>query len=231
MINVVLVEPGGEENVGSVSRAMMNMNVSNLILVNPRCNHLSEKSLNFAVHSKKILENAVIKPSLYGALSGTDLGIAVTRRTGNWRKRDLFLNQLPDFLSGYKNKKIHLVFGREANGLTNEEIDSCDLICSIPSSDEFPSINLSHSVILVLYEIFSRPGLKKEIKNAEKAGFDAMIESIYSAFHEMNFFKENEQKILKKYIRKILLRAGLDDFDTGYINKIFQNIKGIMNNK
>jgi tRNA/rRNA methyltransferase len=228
MITIVLVEPKGEENIGAVSRAMMNMNVSRLILVNPLCDHLSVNSLNYAVHSKEILSKAVIFMDLKSALENSDISIAISRRKGSYRRKDFVVKELPVFLEDYLNKHIYLVFGREANGLTNDEIMSCDLICSIPSSDVFPSINLSHSVMIVLYEIFSYKNMKDDDrKNFDLNEFNSMIEMIYSTLYDIDFFKNNEEDILKSYIRKILLRTKLEDFDIKLIRNIFKSIKGI----
>jgi tRNA/rRNA methyltransferase len=230
MLNIVLVEPKGEENIGAVSRAMMNMGTEDLYLVNPAKDHLSEKSMNYAVHSKSILEKASIFPDLKAVLKVADLSIAITRRTGNYRRQDMMISELPDFLSEYDNKKVFLVFGREANGLTNEEILECDLVCSIPSSDKFPSINLSHAVMIVLYELFKKENnpIPEKVNIARRKDFDEMINEIYSALDETGFFKNPQPEIIKNYIKKILLRAKLKKFDTKIIKNIFKSISGIV---
>ena len=231
MLNVVLVEPKGEENIGAVSRAMMNMNVSNLLIVNPRCDHLSERAVNYSVHSKELLNNAVIYNNLEEALSNSGLSIAITRRTGGSRKKDFSPVDMTEYTAAYKGRNIHIVFGREENGLTNEEIDMCDLICTIPSSEIFPSINLSHAVMIILYELSGIKDGKSGIIPAGRNEFGSMLDSIYGAFEAMSFFNPNEEKVLKRYIKRILLRAGLEEFDVNYIRKIFENMKGILNKK
>jgi tRNA/rRNA methyltransferase len=229
MITVVLVETEGEENIGAVARAMMNMDVDCLALVNPRCDHLSKNALNYAVHASEILEQAKVFTSLREALEDADLSAAITRRTGQWRKRDFIIEDFSNFLAGYKDRNVSLVFGREKYGLTNEEIRSADLICSIPSSDKFPSINLSQAVMITLYDIY-RTNLHKPSHTgkltASREQYAIMLESIMSAFDEMDFFRTVPSWRLKNYINKILIRAGLDGNDCLIIKNLFTRVRG-----
>jgi tRNA/rRNA methyltransferase len=229
LINVVLVSPEGEENVGSIARAMMNMDVEHLVLVDPLCSHLSKGALNYAVHAADILKNAKVFKTLEESLSGSDLKVAISRRIGQWRKRDFVLEDFARFLLDYHDKNISLVFGREKSGLTNEEINLCDVVCSIPSSKKFPSINLAQAVMLVLYEIFKKQntgGISRSV--AERELFDKMMDQIIEAFDEMEFFKNVPQWRLKTYLKKILIRAKLDEYDAKVIKNVFYRIAGIV---
>lgn len=230
MIEVVLVEPEGKQNIGAVARAMMNMKANRLILVNPRCDHLSDESLTYAVHAKSLLTSALIYPTLRQALEGSELKIALSRRKGQWRKRDLTLFELGKFLLEYSERRVSLVFGREQNGLTNEEVRLCDIMVSIPASPQFPSLNLSHAVILTLYEIFRARELnfkpsKSELSSRED--FDLMMKQIMRTLSDLGFFKNVPDWRLKSYLTKIFIRARLDNYDTRAIGNIFQRIDGI----
>lgn len=187
MYNIVLVEPKGEENVGSILRAMTNFNF-------------------------------------------TDISIAISRRTGNWRKNDFEIKNLNTFLNDYQNKTISLVFGREENGLTNEEISFCDLICSIETSEIFPSLNLSHAVAIVLYELNLLKIQKMSYNKTfpTKIEFDNMLNKIISSLEGMSFFKNQSSWIIKRFIRNILVRAKLDKEETQIIKNVFTSIEGIL---
>ncbi len=229
MIHIVLVEPEGEENIGSAARAMMNMDVSSLILIHPLCNHLSQNALNYAVHAKDILKNAQIYPVLNEALNNSDLSAAVTRRIGQWRKRDFILEDFSQFILNYKKKNVYLVFGREKNGLTNEEIQQCDLICTIPASSKFPSINLAQAVMITLYDIYrtkNHSNKDKHFSPVNRKNFDSMMNKIITALDEMDFFKSVPEWRLKNYIKKILLRAKLEEYDCVVIDHLFGRISG-----
>lgn len=229
MITVVLVETEGEENIGAISRAMMNMEVSDLALVNPRCDHLSRRAENYSVHAAGILKNARVFTSLDDALSKADISAAITRRVGQWRKRDFVLGDFSEYLLDYPGMDISLVFGREKYGLTNEEIRSCDLICSIPSSAAFPSINLAQAVMVTLYDIY-RAGLSRREKKADKPAarenFDSMMDGIILSLETMDFFKTVPSWRLGNYLNKILHRAKLDDKDCLVIRNLFERIGG-----
>ena len=130
----------------------------------------------------------------------------------------------PSEIKAPKFKRKEVIF------LTNEEIEKCDLICSIPSSEKFPSINLSHAVILVLYEIFKNSNKKKD-KNFDKESFDSLYFNIINTLNELNFFKNVKPSIMKNFIKKILLRARLTDFEQKILSNIFKSISGIIKTK
>lgn len=227
MINIILVETKGEENIGSVARAMANMGEKNLILINPLCDYLSKNALKFAVNSTDILKNARVYNNFDAIKKEADISIAISRRSGKRRIIDFSLSELPTFLNSYKDLKVNFVFGRESNGLTNKEIERCDLICFIPTSEEFPSINLSHAVILVLYEIFKSKG-KKTIRDFNKENFNTLYNNIINTLEKVDFFKNAKPLIIKNFIKKILLRAKLTDFELKVISNIFKSISGIL---
>lgn len=227
MIYIVLVETEGEENLGMIARGMMNMSCHKMVLINPKCDHLSTKAMNYAVHAGEILRNANIYFSLKDFLSQMDLSVAITRRIGQWRKKDFSSASLSQYLLKLRNNKVALVFGREKNGLTNEEIFDCDLISSIPSSAEFPSLNLSHAVILVLYEIFKQND-KSETTFFDRNKFNEMIDQIITTFNSLGFFKNTPKWRMQNYINKLLIRSNLDKHDIQAVKKIFNRIESIV---
>lgn len=227
MIRVILVEPEGDENVGAVTRAMKNFDVTSLMLINPKCNHLSDKARNYSVHAENLLESAQVQSDLDSALRGSDVSVAMSRRIGQWRKRDLILKELPDFLGPYNEKVISIVFGREQTGLTNDEILACDLICSIPTSDEFPSMNLAQAATVTLYEVTAyRFDHQREI--ADREIYDQMFEQMFATFSELGFFKNVPEWRLRNYLNKLMLRAQPDNRDVKAIKNIFRRIEGIV---
>ncbi len=230
MIVVVLVSPEGEENVGAATRAIMNMDADELRLVKPACNYLSEKTFHYAVHAGEILKKTIVFQGLKEAIKDADLSIGLSRRIGQWRKQDFILPELPELMNHYQDKKVALVFGREKSGLSNEEIRLCDVVCSIPSSKNFPSLNLAQAVMVTLYEAFKARSLpvEKEKKLAERKDFDTMLGQMLASFDEMEFFKNVPSWRLESYIRKILIRAKLDRYDTIVIKNLFSRIKGIV---
>jgi tRNA/rRNA methyltransferase len=230
MITVILVEPEGEGNLGAVARAMMNTGVSSLIIVNPKCNHLSEEALNHSVHAREILQNAIVKPSLTEAACEIEIRIAFSRRVGQWRKRDYSLTELTEHLKPLRDKSIALVFGNEKHGLSNEDILLCDLLCYIPSAPEFPSLNLSQAVMVALYELYIafQDSDRFRRETAPRKEFDEMIGSIIGTLDSLDYFHLVPEWRLEKYLNKILHRASLDHYDTVIIKNLFQRLTGMI---
>lgn len=231
MIHIVLVGPEGPENIGAVSRSMLNMNVNSLLLVRPGCDHLSKAALAYSVHAHEVLQTASVFDSLESALKGADISIAVSRRIGQFRRQDYTLPGLPNLLKNYTEKEVYLVFGREKTGLTNEELASCDLICSIPSAPEFPSLNLAQAVMVTLYELYSadeRARLENPVRIASREDFDGMLSEIITSLEELNYFKHVPTWRLENYLKKVLLRAKLDTYDTMVIRNLFTRIRGMV---
>lgn len=154
MLSLVLIEPETPGNIGAIARVMDNFGITSLVLVNPTCNHLSEEACNRATHGITILKNAKIITEKQ--LSSFDIIIGTTARVGtdyNIRRSPLLPVDLARKMTMIKGKKIALVFGRESHGLSNKEIALCDFIVTIPTAKKNPTLNVSHAVAIILYEL------------------------------------------------------------------------------
>ena len=137
-MDIILQESKNAGNIGAIARAMKNFEFSNLILLNPQCNHLSKEAIDRATHAKEILQNAkIIKKLDYDTLIGATAIIGT----------DYNLNRTPispETLAKMQLKgKVGILLGREDHGLNNEELESCDIIITIPSSKKYPTMNES----------------------------------------------------------------------------------------
>ncbi len=155
---VVLCETKYSENIGSVARACVNMGCGNLLLVNPREFDLSRALPLATPKGRWVLEGAGIFSSLEVAIGDFHKVYGTTARTGGWRKRVLLPGQAAesiceDLVAG---RKVALVFGPEDTGLTNQEIDLCGQLITIPTSKDAWSLNISQAVLIILYECFNR---------------------------------------------------------------------------
>jgi tRNA/rRNA methyltransferase len=159
---VILVEPKYSGNVGAIARSMMNFNVDRLILVNP-CN-LDDEAYARAVHATSILDSATVYDSFEKAATQVDFLVGTSAIFTNSEKKHIRIpTSLEDFVERIQqvDGTIGLVFGREDYGLLIEELSICDMLLTIPTSESYSSLNLSHAVSLVLYALFSA----KESKN------------------------------------------------------------------
>lgn len=156
-VRIVLVEPAGPLNVGSVARVMRNMELSQLVLVNPHCDHLGEDARKMAVHGVRVLEQATIVSSLPEALQGCQRAIATTGRTCSL---PTLLETPRDALPWLLQSGIEsaLIFGNEARGLNNNELNYAQRFVYIPANPEYPSLNLAQAVAVCAYELYQTTG-------------------------------------------------------------------------
>ncbi len=158
-LRVVLVEPLYEGNVGSVARAMKNFGFHELALVNA-C-PIEDFASAMASHARDVLQMARSYASLPEALAGVDLVVGTTGKRLDEAQHHLRLHlRVPCFtpaklagkLAGKKGT-VALLLGREDCGLNSEELALCDMLVSIPTSSEYPVMNLSHSAAVLFYEL------------------------------------------------------------------------------
>lgn len=151
---VVLVEPAGPLNVGSVARLCANFSISDLRLVSPRCDPQEPEAQRMAVHGRSVLEKARLFPTLLEAVSDCSRVVATAGRLDHG---SIPLGPpesvLPWAVSTSSSDPVALVFGREDHGLTNAELLLSQRVITLHSHSDYPSLNLSHAVAVVLHEI------------------------------------------------------------------------------
>ncbi len=181
--SVILVEPIYEGNIGSVARVMRNFGFKNLALVNPPL--IGIEAMTLSVHAKEIIQNAKIFKSFDEMAKNFDLLIGTTAKIAgdkNSLRTPVPLSKINEAIN-INNVKGHIgiVFGRETYGLSNREIKECDILVTIPTDENYRSLNLSHSVAVILYELTRTKNLKKinlkKMKIANKIERDVMLEN------------------------------------------------------
>ena len=174
-IKIVLVRPLGALNVGSVARVMKNMGLTQLILVEPQCDHLGEEARKMALHALDVLEKAKVVASIPEALVGCQRAIATSARSRH-------LSVVPEnsrtalpWLFGADSSA--LIFGPEDKGLSNEDLKYAQRFVQIPSSPAYPSLNLAQAVAVCCYELYQTCLENQELEvitNQETASLDAL---------------------------------------------------------
>jgi len=207
MISIILVEPRNSGNIGAIARVMANFGYNKLVLVNPKCNHLSQTARNRAKHAQKVLKQAKVLKKL----PKKHTLIATTARIGrdyNIPRSPITPSMLSEII---KDVNTGLVFGREGHGLSNEEILACDFVVTIPTDTKYPSMNLSHAIALVLYELSK----KKTGKVAEHIVFASgtekkqLMKMVDKRIKQGNFVtaskRDTQRKVWKRMISKSFL--------------------------
>jgi len=207
-MDVILIEPETGGNIGAIARTMANFNFKNLVLINPKVKHTTIESRNRAKHAQDILKNAKVRKTL----NQYDYLIATTAILGsdyNIPRNPISPEQLAKKISklNLKNKKIGLMIGRESSGLSNKEIKKADFIVSIPSSQKYPTMNISHAVSIILYELFKVSNEKKTGENITPAGKKEKQELQKLINRQLNKmdFPTKEKKQTQKLIWKRML--------------------------
>ncbi len=150
-LRIVLVEPAGALNVGSIARVMKNMGLSQLWLVNPKCDRLCAEARQMAVHAADVLEAAQIVDSIPEALNGCERAIATAVRS---RSESVPLEHPRTALPWLLDVPSALLFGAEERGLSNEELKYAQRLVYIPASSDYVSLNLAQAVAICCYELY-----------------------------------------------------------------------------
>lgn len=173
-IQIVLVRPEGPLNLGSIARVMKNFGLANLILVQPQCDRHSPDAQKMAVHAKEILAQARDVASLPEALVGCQRAIATTVRE---RITPIPL-ETPEVVFPWLlevDEPTALVFGAEASGLSNADLQLAQRWLRIPTHPDSPTLNLAQAVALCCYELFRQQSLPPPaIPPKASAPLDAM---------------------------------------------------------
>ena len=169
-VGFVLIKPQLPENIGFCARALKNFGFKKLDLVDPKEKWPNRKAIATSVGANNILKKTKIYFDIKSAINSYDIVYASSARKRDINKKHLSFKQFIESIKKNKNKKIGIIFGPEASGLSNEDITHSNYIFKIPVSKNFESINLSHSLILVCFELFKilKPNyLKKQKKFAK----------------------------------------------------------------
>lgn len=216
-ITIVLVEPQGARNIGSICRAMLNFGMNDLRLVNPQADHLIHEARQMAVKATTVLERATIFSCLGDALADCALSFGTTRRFGRYREDLVHPDEaarqlLPVTGAG----RVAMVFGREDKGLHTAELDLCQRFITIPTSDRLPSMNLAQAVALCLYEIHKTLGElscrqhgRKQL--AANKSLERMYQHLQQSLTRIGFLNPQNPDHIMRAFRRILGRSGLNE--------------------
>lgn len=221
---IVLVEPEYEINLGHAARVMANFGFAELYIVNPKV-EIGFNAKMFAKHASHILQNAKVVSRLEDALRGCDFVVGTTGVVG--RGRNIIRNPVTPSKFARDAEKLNgsfaLLFGREGTGLNQAEIKRCDFLVTIPASEDYPVLNLSHALAIVLYEIASN---KNQVMIATASGEEK--EMLIRCFNSIvDYFSpqlRSPEKI-KLSFRRVVGRSLVSDVEAAAILCAFQRIR------
>lgn len=227
-IRVVMVRPRGSGNIGSVARAMKNTGLTELAIVG-KARTRSFWARAMAVHGREILSQARCHDSLREAVADCQLVVGTTCRSGLYRKHSQTPRDLaPQIIAAAQEGKVALIFGPEDHGLSNKDLEPCQLLVTIPTHPDYSSLNVAQAVVICLYEIYvaslgtpAESGVRRAAAEQIERLFDRMRVSLL----KIGFLdSENPEHMLLAF-RRMLGRAGLEDADVRILTGLFRQIE------
>ncbi len=235
-LKLILVEPSGPLNVGSVARLCSNFEVEELRIVSPKCDIFSLESRKMALKGQKFIDHCKLFESLEKAIFDCDLVLASSGRIDV--SKDSFFESSEDIcnwiLSYKKINNLAIIFGREDRGLTNSELLLANKTFNIPTSLNNPSLNLSHAVSIVLYELNKS---SKRNSNRELEVFNlASSKQIHDSFVEIEemllgvgyLLKHTSKAKINKF-KNYILRANTSMHEMNVLRGIVHQINWFLN--
>ena len=218
MLYVILSGVENSGNVGAIARAMANFELHNLVLVNPKCDHLSSEARNRAKHAQDILREAKVVKKI----PKMDCLIATSAITGTQfnPRSPLTPKELASVIP--KNCKVGLLIGPEGSGLNNEEILKADFVVTIPASKKYPTLNISHACCLLFSELFKKEKTINELASVKDK--EVVLNYVDKCLSKMKFStpeKKRTQKIVwKRVVNKSFLTKREAFALIGFLKKV-----------
>ena len=195
----ILVKPQLGENIGACARSMKNFGFSKLYIVDPKINFPNHKAKATSVGAYDIISKAKVFNKIENAIKSFNLVISLSARRRDINKKHISIQEFQKIIIK-KNLNIGLMFGPEASGLSNKDLSFSNYILQIPTSSKFKSLNLSHSLTVICYEIFKFLNNKKinkksfNLKISSKSKILSVVNHLIDILEKKNFFNPKEKK-------------------------------------
>lgn len=235
-IDIVMVGTTHPGNIGAAARAMHNMCISNLVLVNPLC-PVGEVAYARASGADAILDNIRKAESLQEALQDCNLIIATSARIRSLTWPDLTPDGMAQKIVNLNDQsRVALVFGREHSGLTNEELQLCNYMVSIPTNPDFSSLNVASAIQVLCYEVFKTTLNQSEDQRAENQEPAATSQELEGYFQHLEqvmtatkFLDTENPGLLMQKLRRIFHRVELSKAEVNILRGILDSVQKFKN--
>lgn len=231
-VRVVMVNTTEPGNIGAAARAMKNMNLSKLYLVNPKA-HPSATATARASGADDILSQAVVCDSLEEALADVHLVVGASARQRNikWRQMDVVgaCAQIQQATST-QGREVAVVFGTENSGLSNEELDLCQILMTIPGNPNYFSLNVASAIQVFAYQHYVYNTTTEFEKSTNELASNVELEGFYThlaqVLEHIDYFEEKRPKeLLMRRMRRFFGRAEPEKEEVAIFRGILRNIQ------
>ncbi len=226
-IEIILVEPQDGANIGASCRAMQTMGISNITIIGNKV-YDEDRIKTLAVHALPIWEHHKRFDTLEEAIQDSVLVVGASRRRGKKRKYFALLpEQLAQRISNTGNGKVSIVFGREADGLRENELNLCHMGVNIPSVDSsIGSLNLSQAVQVITYSLYRNIHNLTGFEQIKQERIVEVSTTMSNTLESIGYYK-NEKEDIKRFFTDIIARATLSESEAAKIEKMFRKIEKI----
>ena len=231
-VRIVMVNTTEPGNIGAAARAMKNMMLTQLYLVAPS-NYPSAVATARASGADDVLSNAIVCSSLEEALIGVNLVIGASARQRNikWRQLDVIetCNEIQSSVVS-NNQEVAVVFGTENSGLTNEELDLCSILMTIPGNPQYFSLNVASAIQVFAYQNYvSTVEGKFDNTLGELANFkdlNSFYKHLEQALEHLGYFDSKKpQSLLMRRLRRFFGRSMPEKEEVAILRGILNKIK------
>ncbi len=209
-IYTVFVEPKTSGNIGFLARCMKNFGLKKLVLINP-CK-LKDDAYYQAMHAREVVQDASFYDTLEEFFKDKDITHVVgTSGTAGGSYNIPRIAITPEELgkSMHTDGNVALLFGREGDGLYNNELELCDVLVSIPTSNEYPIMNITHAASIIFYEIFKNTQRDYPVEDLEVATYEdkKILTDLTDDIISKLDYPDHKQRQAKIIVKRIIGRA------------------------
>jgi tRNA/rRNA methyltransferase len=231
-VRVVMVRPRGSGNIGSVARAMKNLGAQELAIVG-KARTRSFWARAMAVHGRDVLAKTKCYESIRAAIADCTLVVGTTCRSGLYRSHSQTPREAaPEIVRAAQKGKVALLFGPEDHGLSNKDLEHCQLLVTIPTHPGYHSLNVAQAAAICLYELYVAsltPTMDTGIKRAEAEQIERLFDIMRNSLLKIGFLDSENPEHMLLALRRILGRAGLEDKDARILTGMFRQIEWYAN--
>ena len=239
-VKIILIETTNSGNIGSTLRAMKTMNFTQLCLVNPK-DFPSDAVKTMAANARDLIKNIKVVDNLDEALKNINFVVGTSSRMRKvpWPNETL-QNASPKIIKeANKESNIAILFGREDRGLTNEELQRCNLHVNIPANIDYPVLNLSMAVQVICYQLyvdgmFNREPNKSEfwdVPTAESNHVNRLIKHFIDVSEQLEVFNKGNPRQIGARIKRMFTRVGLDEMEVNFMRGFLAAVEKKLKNK
>ncbi len=224
-VRIVMVETSHPGNIGAAARAMKNMSLSQLVLVNPK-RFPDDAARVRASGADEILSNARVYSSVAEAIEGAHIVIGASARIRTLKWPQLDASECAELVgSSSSSTVIAILFGRENSGLTNSELELCNYLLHIPVNTEFASLNVASAIQIVAYELFKNTTANEtpQLTDSELVAADELdrfYQHLEQTLIDLEFLNPDNPRQLMRRLRRLFNRCALEKVEINILRGI-----------